>query len=298
MKPQLSLLSSGSFSSCAMKYGAALILTAASAMPAVANPTHIEKHFKVDPNAHPVISIHNPGGTITVKAWTRPEVRLTSDCQSDKVEVDAEQNGNRVDLTVRPLAEGVSPDDMHADFEIFVPESTELQIHNDSGKVMVNDVMGDMAVDTVEAGVDLEDAAGYLSIKTVGGSVQCTHCAGRVEITSITGSVKLVDLRSYNVRAQTSAGDIFFDGEFMPNGTYRLKNYTGTIEVRFSPADSFNLSAASVKGKVNNEANLSYDNSRPPRKSNGFLTGKLGTGSARVELSSFDGTINIHRREP
>ena len=37
---------------------------------------------------------------------------------------------------------------------------------------------------------------------------------------------------------------------------YLLKNYSGVIEVRFSPGDSFDLSATSLKGKVNNEANL------------------------------------------
>lgn len=258
---------------------------------------HLEKHFKVD--ARPVITIHNPNGDVTIKAWTRPEVKLVADSQSDKVEVDAEQTGNRVDLVARPISGDITPDELRADFVIFVPEDAELQIHNDSGSVEVSDVMGDMAVDTVAAGVALQDAAGYLTIKTVGGAVQCLRCAGRLEITSISGNVRLVDMRSYSVRAQTSAGNILFDGEFLPNGTYRLKNYSGLIEVRFSPADSFDLSATSVKGKVNNEANLT-----PPTHVYGSdsnfshsLFGKLNQGKAKVELSSFDGTINIHRRD-
>ena len=44
-----------------------------------------------------------------------------------------------------------------------------------------------------------------------------------------------MDLRSYHVRAQTSKGNILFNGEFLPNGMYVLKNYSGVIEVRFSP---------------------------------------------------------------
>jgi DUF4097 and DUF4098 domain-containing protein YvlB len=216
MMPQPSFSSIRRLNSVA-SFGAVLIFAAASAIPATAGPNHLEKHFKVD--SHPVITIHNPNGTITIKAWSRPEVRLVSDCQSDKVAVEASQTGNRVDLMVHPISDQISPKELDADFDIFVPEDAELQIHNDSGSVTVTDVMGDMAVDTVAAGVDLEDAAGYLTVRTVEGPVQCKHCAGRLEITSISGNVRLVDLRSYNVHAQTTAGDIFFDGEFLPNGT-------------------------------------------------------------------------------
>ena len=137
------------------------------------------------------------------------------------------------------------------------PEDAELQIHDDSGAVSVNSVLGDMNVETVGAGVDLSDAAGYLTVKTIDGSFQCLRCAGHIEVSSISGNFRLVDMRSYQVRAQTSKGNILFNGEFMPNGMYELKNYSGVIEVRFSPGDSFDLSATSLKGKVNNEAKLS-----------------------------------------
>ena len=160
----------------------------------------------------------------------------------------------------------VCPSDLRADFEIRVPEDAELQIHDDSGAVSVNSVLGDMNVETVGAGVDLADAAGYLTVKTIDGSFQCVRCAGRIEVSSISGNFRLMDLRSYQVRAQTSKGNIFFSGEFLPNGMYQLKNYSGVIEVRFSPGDSFDLSATSLKGKVNNEAKLS-----PPSHPAAFL---------------------------
>ena len=187
----------------------------------------------------------------------------------------------------RQVADTASPDDLRADFEISVPEDAELQIHDDSGGVNVSNVLGDMNVETIAAGVDLEDAAGYLTVKTVGGSFQCLRCAGRLEVTSISGNFKLIDLRSYYVRAQTSKGNILFNGEFLPNGTYVLKNYSGVIEVRFSPGDSFDLSATSLKGKVNNEAKL--DPVRPTttscRDSAMACSGRSTPGApGRVEL--------------
>lgn len=262
-----------------------------------AAPKRLEQHFKVD--AHPVITIHNPNGMITVKAWTKAEVMVISTPASDKVDVDAEQMGNRVDISTHAASQDVSSDDMRADYQINVPEDAELQIHDDSGEVNVSNVLGDMNVETIGAGVDLQDTAGYLTIKTVGGSFQCIRCAGQVEVSSISGSFKLVDLRSYHVHAQTSTGNILFDGQFLPNGTYRLKNYSGAIEVRFSPGDSFDMSAMSLRGTVNNQAALT-PKAHPQHfysKFGNSLFGTFNAGRAKVELSSFDGTINILKRD-
>ena len=271
----------------------ALLLVCAA--PAAAD--HFEKHFKVD--ARPVITIHNPTGLVTVKAWTKSEVEVMAEHASGSIEVDAEQTGDRIDVITRQLSETLSPDDWRADYEIRVPEDAELQIHNDSGGVNVNNVLGDMNVETVAADVDLEDAAGYLTVKTVCGSFQCQRCAGRIEASSISGDFKLIDLHSLYVRARTSKGNIFFAGEFLPNGMYSLNNYSGVIEVRFSPGDSFDLSATSLKGSVNNEAKLTphahYSHASP--KFGNALFGTFNTGRAKVDLTSFNGTINILKRD-
>lgn len=258
---------------------------------------NIEKHFKVEPRS--VVTIHNPNGKVVVKAWTKSEVMVIATHTSDKVEVDAEQTGNRVDVMTHQISDSISPDDLRADYQINVPEDAELQIHDDSGEVSVANVLGDMNVETVGAGVDLEDAAGYLTVRTVGGSFQCIRCAGRLEVSSISGSFKLLSLRSYHVHAQTSKGNILFDGEFLPNGIYRLKNYSGVIEVHFSPGDSFDLSATSLKGKVNSQANLTPPAHAHPvySKFGNAILGTFNAGHAKVELSSFDGTINILKRE-
>ncbi|HXO44659.1 MAG TPA: DUF4097 family beta strand repeat-containing protein [Candidatus Cybelea sp.] len=278
------------------RWKAAGLLVPGLLLCSAASADRLERHFKVE--AHPVVTIHNPNGTVTVRAWTKSDVMVVARRATTEVEVDAEQTGNRVDVQTRQVADTASPDDLRTDFEISVPEDAELQIHNDSGGVNVSNVLGDMNVETIAAGVDLEDTAGYLTVKTVGGAFQCLRCAGRLEVTSISGNFKLIDLRSYYVRAQTSEGNILFNGSFLPNATYVLKNYSGAIEVRFSPGDSFDLSATSLKGKVHNEANLTPSSHHHfvPRFGNA-LFGTFNSGRARVELNSFDGTINILKRD-
>jgi DUF4097 and DUF4098 domain-containing protein YvlB len=255
---------------------------------------HVEKHFKVE--AHPVVTIHNPSGTITIKAWTKQEVMVMADQSSDAVEIEADQTNNRVDITTHQVSDSAAPDDLRADFQVNVPEDAELQIHDDSGAVSVANVLGDMQVETIGAGVGMADTSGYSTVSTVSGSFQCLRCAGRIEVRSISGNIRLDDLKSYDVQAQTSTGNIVFNGNYLPNGSYRLKDYSGVIEVRFSPVDSFDLTATSLKGKVNNEAKLDLPlHSFLPHFGNSLI-GALNAGRARVEVSSFNGTINILKR--
>jgi len=278
------------------QWKAATLLVPGLLLCSAARADRIERHFKVE--AHPVVTIHNPNGLVTVRAWTKSDVMVVAKRATAQVEVDAEQNGNRVDVLTRQVADTASPDDLRTDLEISVPEDAELQIHNDAGGVNVSNVAGDMNVETIAAGVELADTAGYQTVKTVGGSFQCLRCSGRLEVTSISGNFKLLDLRSVYVRAQTSEGNILFNGSFMPMATYVLKNYSGQIEVRFAPGDSFDLSATSLKGKVHNEANLtpSTHHHLAARFGNA-LFGSLNSGRARVELNSFDGTINILKKD-
>ncbi|HEX4074718.1 MAG TPA: DUF4097 family beta strand repeat-containing protein [Candidatus Acidoferrales bacterium] len=256
----------------------------------------ITQHFRVDP--HPVVAIHNPSGTVTVRAWTKSEVMVVAERTTTESEVDATQTGNRIDVVTRPVSETAAPGDLRTDLEISVPQDAELEIHDDAGGVNVSNVLGDMNVETIAAGVDLEDAAGYLTVKTVDGSFQCVRCTGRIEVSSISGNFRFIDIHSPYVRAQTSTGNILFNGGFLPDATYRLKNYSGVIEVRFSPGDSFDLSASSIKGHVHNEARLDPPSHHHflPRLGTA-LFGTLNSGRASVQLSSFDGTINILKRD-
>jgi len=270
----------------------ALLLTAA---PSFAN--HLEKHFPVE--AHPVVVIHNPSGRLTIQSWSKAEVQVVADHASDEIAVDAMQKGNMIDVRTRLLSQSVSPDQLRADYALIVPQDAELQIHNDSGTVQVVRVFGDTAVETATAPVVMEDMGGHLSVKTIGGAVECTRCSGRLEVFSFTGNLRLLQSHNSSVRAFTANGSIFFDSDFLPNGLYMLRTFSGAIDLLFSPGDSFTLQTGSLRGTINNEARLT-PTVRAPARSSRFASGMFGSnsqGSARVEVTSFDGTINIRKRE-
>jgi DUF4097 and DUF4098 domain-containing protein YvlB len=261
--------------------------------------THrVEKHFTVEGN--PVVTIPNSNGHVQVKAWDKHEVMIVGTSASASAEVDTEQVGNRIEAVTRITVDHPTPTDIKTDYEISVPTESELQIRTDSGGVTVDSVHGDMSFDTVAADLSLQDVAGYVVIKSIGGSLVCTRCAGRLDATSISGNVQLIQPVMNDVRVQTSSGNILFDGNFQNRGIYILKNYSGTIEVRFSSNDSFDVHAASLYGNVINQAPVVPDRHQMPAPRSSMaksLFGSMNEGHAKVELSSFSGTIKILKRE-
>ena len=105
-----------------------------------------------------------------------------------------------------------------------------------------------------------------------------------------------------NVNLFTTSGNILFDGDFVRTGLYTMKSGKGVVEVRFSTSDSFDLNAQTSTGTVDNQAadflkpdshGLKHLASKYTR---GFF-GTIGQGLAKVELSSYSGTIRILKRD-
>lgn len=268
-------------------------------LPSAAQSRRFERRFVVD--GKPVVILHNPSGRIHVKASDLNEVVIQAQYTNSRLLIEAEESDDRVEIITRVAGPAsASTGDLRADFEITVPTEAELQVRTDSGSVTVESVHGDMSFDTVAANLALQDVEGYLVIKSVGGSLVCTRCGGRLDATSISGTFRILQPLLHHVRLQTSSGNILFDGNFLSRGIYVMKNYSGMIEVRFSNQDSFDVHATSLYGLVMNEAPVVPDARKTPPPPPGMarsLIGSVNQGLARVELTSFNGTIKISKRE-
>jgi DUF4097 and DUF4098 domain-containing protein YvlB len=276
--------------------GAVLAGFILAASPAQAD--RIEKHFPVQNK--PKITVRNSSGRIQVKAWSKNEVLVAWTNKSGKSVVETEAAGNRVEVATQTNGDGISADDSKTDFDITVPVDSELSVRTDSGNVTVDSVHGDMTFDTVGANLQLSDVDGYMVVKTIDGSLVCNRCSGKLEANSISGNVQMISPTLDSVRVQTSSGNIFFDGSFLSRGIYIMKNFSGTIEVHFASSDSFDVNATSLKGDVINQATFKPDTHGSPHPASKWghsLFGTLNEGHAKVELSSFSGTIKILKRD-
>jgi len=278
--------------------GAAAFFCAA---PELAATTRFEKHFAV--KARPVVVIQNvANGRIEVKSWKNPEVVVAATQASDKIHIDSEQAGERVDVTATILDSSAPANELEANFQLTVPEETELQLRTQTGLVYVEQVMGDMTLQSVAGDIHLKEVSGYIVVRTTGGSLVCTQCAGKLDFNSVSGNAQVVQPGLSNVSLFTMSGNILYDGDFIRSGIYTMKSGKGTVEVHFSGNDSFDLKAQTTTGTVDNqaEAYLKPDSHGVRHIASKFtkgLFGTVGSGFAKVELSSYSGTIRILKRD-
>jgi DUF4097 and DUF4098 domain-containing protein YvlB len=262
---------------------------------------HFEKHFPV--KGHPVVCIHNIGnGRIEVKATKNSEVVVAGTQASTKVSLESENVGDRIDVSANIVDMTAQPADLEVNFQLSVPEETELELKTQTGLIYVEQVMGDMTLQSVAGDVHLKEVSGYIVVRTTNGSLVCTQCAGKLDFNSVSGSAQLLQPGLTNVTLFTTSGNILFDGDFIRTGIYTMRSGKGTVEVHFSGNDSFDLNAQTATGTVDNqaEAYLKPDSHGVRRMASKFtkgLFGTVGSGLAKVELSSYSGTIRILKRD-
>jgi DUF4097 and DUF4098 domain-containing protein YvlB len=287
--------------------GRSILLTASAAAillsggPAGAAGQRIERHFAV--KSRPVVVIQNvANGRIEVKSSKNPEVAVIASQTSNKITLDMEQVGDRIDITANIVDAAAQAGELETSLQLTVPEETELQLKTETGLIYVEQVMGDMTLESVKGDVHLKEVSGYIIVRTTEGSLVCTQCAGKLDFKSVRGGAQVLQPALNNVSLFTNSGNILFDGDFVRTGLYTMKSGTGLVEVRFSGNDSFDLNAQTTKGTVDNQAAafLKPDSHSVRRFASKFTKGVIGTfgaGLAKVELSSYSGTIRILKRD-
>jgi DUF4097 and DUF4098 domain-containing protein YvlB len=282
--------------------GAGLLFCAATAAIAATAEQQEEHHFTV--KDHPVVIIDNiVNGRIEVKSWKNSEVVVTTTSVPGKVSIEAEQVGDRIDINATALVASAQPHEVEANFQLLVPEKTELQLRTQTGLILVEQVNGDMKLQSVAGDVQLKEVSGYIIVKTTSGSLVCTLCSGKLEYTSISGGAQILQPSLSNLNVMTTTGNILYDGDFVRTGLYTMNSGRGLVEVRFSGTDSFDLNAQTYRGTVDNQAadflkpDTHSGKHQSQSKFSHSLFGTVGQGYAKVELSSYSGTIRILKRD-
>ena len=185
--------------------------------------------FTVGPKA--TISVVNDYGPISVRPSTGSQVVVTATLHSDKVEVDNDQSGNRVQIHSHLLA-GATQDTGKVDYELLVPPDASVTLHSSTGPLRAERLNGDVSLEGAAADVDVHDISdAHVHVNTVSGVVKVGNVRnGHVEITSVSGPITLIDVSGPKVQVSSTSGRISYAGDFGGGGEYQLVSHTGDIE--------------------------------------------------------------------
>jgi len=249
------------------------------------------------------LEVHNFSGTVTVRAWDRDQVRVQAE-HSDRETVDVQTTDTLV--SVRSRNRNGVPRSL--DYTITIPAWMPVSVSGTATDVDVDGTAADVTIETVRGDVKVRGGAGFVRVQSVQGAVSVERTKGRVDAHTFNDSIHLADITgdvtaetinggimleridASSVDASTVNGEISYDGTIKDGGLYRLTSHNGQIDVALADRTNATVTVRTFNGDVTSTLPVKIEQADKHRRT---LT--TGTGSARVEIESFNGQITLHR---
>ncbi|HWC72553.1 MAG TPA: DUF4097 family beta strand repeat-containing protein [Gemmatimonadales bacterium] len=280
-----------------------MLATLAAAMLAVMAPQR-QSDTTIAVPAGASLSVNNFGGGITVHGWAENRVKVHGETgRRGRVEVSLVGNTVVVKTGSREGAPSV------IDLDITVPRSMDLTLSGTYADITVDGVQGGISAETVngevnvhggkgnitlhsiQGGVTLADASGRIEVNSVNEDVDLTNVSGEIKVETTNGEVTLAGIKSNNVDAGTINGDVIYEGTVTDGGSYSFGSHNGDISVSIPEGANVTVTTATANGDINACFTLPLTESPGKHRK----TFKIGSGSARMELESFQGDIRMCR---
>ncbi|HWR34675.1 MAG TPA: DUF4097 family beta strand repeat-containing protein [Clostridia bacterium] len=277
---------------------AKLAVVALACLAAIQAPAQTRKDFKFSAAPGATLTIVNESGAVTVRAWAGRQVAIAATTYSDKVEIDQNQSGTRIEVRTHLLQPKLDTDQSRVDYEISVPPDVALNIRSSNGPIAAERMRGDINLEGDTAQIDVRESGyGHVHVRTMGGPVRLVNVANaHVEITSVSGNVELTNVDGPRVEVNTTNGKIAYSGDFGREGDYTFTSHSGDIDVTLPASASVDITARSVKGSVQNDFPFQPKQHTSFAANTRAFAGTSNSGSSSVQLRSFSGTIRVKKQ--
>ena len=272
-----------------------LVLLTSCGTLAAAAENRKEFHYQLAPHAS--ISVINQYGGVEVTPSNDGQVGVVALLHSNKVEVDATQRGNRLELRTHFL-QGAGPEDGRVDYQLRVPADAAVNVRSTSGPIAVQGINSDVTVEGDAADVSVRQVrGGHIHVHTLSGPVRLQDLnQGDIEVVSVSGPVTMDHADGRIVSVNTADGKITYTGDFGDGGEYVLANHSGDIDVSLPATASVDITATSTRGTVTNDFPFHpVTHSSIPLTQGKSFAGTANSGSSSVRIRSFSGKIHVKK---
>lgn len=236
----------------------ALALAAIPAHAAITEQFH--KSYPISADGR--ISLKNVNGPVTVIAWDKNEVQVdavkTGDTKElvDDAKIEVNAGSSMIDIRTH------YPEDRHnyhaatVDYTLHVPRNGRLD-----------------KIELVNGRVSIEGVQGGVHASSVNGEVEARNVAGEMNLQSVNGRI---------------AADVHSLARSVNIGTVN-----GQVALKLPSDASAEIDASTVHGNISNDFNIPVNHGHFAPGSE--LRARLGSGEARMKLSTVNGGIEIQR---
>lgn len=204
------------------------------------------------------LELVNRFGKIEVLAWNKNEIKVTANMDSPVAHFNPAQSEDA--LVINVVSDNRGRGEIgDVNFQIWVPSNSTVEIVTRRGNIIVRDVTGN-----------------------------------RVRARSFEGDIELTGIRAAAVMAETTVGNIIFDGQITSGGEYVFSSTQGDISISIPSTSAFRLVATAPSRSI----------ALGPFPSGGLnfigegrkVVGNIGDGGASLTVTNMRGSINFFRR--
>jgi DUF4097 and DUF4098 domain-containing protein YvlB len=243
-------------------------------------------------------------GDITVTGWTRPEARVIVisergpaelQLSSGRITVAARRGGNvRIEVMV-PVGSRVSATASSGDLRI-TGTNGEVEAQTSSGDVEVMDATDRVTISTMTGTIHAARIRGRLRINGTASDIDASEITGDIETHTVSGDVRMTRVTANQVRAETTSGDITYEGSMSASGSYEFQAHSGDVRLELPSNVSAGLQVQTYSGNITSRFPMTLQ----PGEQSASRRGKkmnftIGSGGARVTVATFSGDITIER---
>jgi DUF4097 and DUF4098 domain-containing protein YvlB len=263
------------------------------------------------------VSISNVSGSIEVRTWDKPEVRITGSLGKGVEKLLIEGDSRSLDIEVKyPDGRGgwgwgdsrrIEPTHL----EVMLPRRAEVEVEAVSANVDVDGVRGRrLEIDNVSGDVDVtgsapgeatfENVSGdldlwldtdQLSIESVSGDVTA-HGAitGEVTMETVSGQLSLAARHVRRLKVATVSGDAEMRLGLVAGGRIDAESLSGNLTLAVPAGTGAQLSLESFSGDIRSAVGHVHEEEHGPGST---LEARLGNGDGRIRMESFSGDVRV-----
>jgi DUF4097 and DUF4098 domain-containing protein YvlB len=248
-------------------------------------------------------------GEVIVRSWDRDQVRIQA-THSERERVDIQT----ADMTLRIRSRASRGPASLVDYQVTVPRwmavnlsgtYLEATIEGTTGEVNVESVHGNVRVvggsgsvvaKSIEGIITVDKASGKVQATTVNEGIRITNVTGDVTADTTNGDIVIESAQTTSLEASTVNGDITYNGTMRDGGTYRMTTHGGDIRVGLGGTPNATVFVRTFQGDFGADFPIQLPEGQSAREGSKRFNFTLGTGSARIELQTFNGDIVVARR--
>ena len=273
------------------------------------------KTFKVTGQAE--LSLDTFDGAIELHSWDKNEIEVEIEKRAmeqsllDEIKVDAQQQGDKITITVTgpasdrhgvPIGMHISPT---ARLRVAVPRHININATSADGSIRAEAIEGKIVLHTNDGSVSGTRLGGDLQIRSGDGSIRLDGITGKVDLETTDGSIG-IEATPTVLHARTGDGSIRVNigADTTMAENWDVTTSDGTVTVTLPGLFNAEIDAETSDGAVRANHPLLTGDQRErrdgedrseQRERRRVLQSKMGDGGKTFRIRTGDGTIRIER---